>query len=374
MNYKLRTNKAFTLIELVVAVALLAMILSFSGVIFKGSIGAHRLADANAEIMQKLRAITDQLNADFKGLRADAPLLIWFREDKSNPAQRYDQIMFFADGDFQSTQLYESGTSREPIIPIDKEPQSAYKLIRGNVARIYYGQAQVYSKRNRDFVQPWEQKYENPQDDPILNIRKRILGRRRHILTADEKLEEWPNDGATNFDEKDNGILKNELYEHDSLSLAQWKIIEGSIYENKIISECFSEENLPAIDSTDPATFHKLMCNGVSSFAVQWAYWDWYYYELRWFPGNYPDGSGTYSHFDSKNKKDMFGVFFNVPNGSHFADWYPVGDTNVKYNDFGNKFSSGFYPEALKFTFRLYDSKGVIKEGREFTHIVYIGD
>jgi hypothetical protein len=27
---------------------------------------------------------------------------------------------------------------------------------------------------------------------------------------------------------------------------------------------------------------------------------------------------------------------------------------------------------ALKFTFTLYDSKGIIKEGRTFTHIVYL--
>jgi hypothetical protein len=29
---------------------------------------------------------------------------------------------------------------------------------------------------------------------------------------------------------------------------------------------------------------------------------------------------------------------------------------------------------ALKFTFTLYDSRGIIPEGRTFTHIVYIGD
>lgn len=29
---------------------------------------------------------------------------------------------------------------------------------------------------------------------------------------------------------------------------------------------------------------------------------------------------------------------------------------------------------AFKFTFTLYDSHGVIKNGRTFTHIVYLGD
>jgi len=31
-------------------------------------------------------------------------------------------------------------------------------------------------------------------------------------------------------------------------------------------------------------------------------------------------------------------------------------------------------PKALKFTFTLYDSKRIIKEGRTFTHIVYLGN
>ncbi len=62
MNYKLRTNKAFTLIELVVAIAILVMVISFAGVIFKVSINSHRTATASAEIMRKLRAITDQFN------------------------------------------------------------------------------------------------------------------------------------------------------------------------------------------------------------------------------------------------------------------------------------------------------------------------
>ena len=60
MNYKLRTNKAFTLIELLVAIGILAVVMSFASVIFRVSIDAYRTAIANAEIMQKLRAITNQ--------------------------------------------------------------------------------------------------------------------------------------------------------------------------------------------------------------------------------------------------------------------------------------------------------------------------
>ena len=156
MNYKLRTNKAFTLIELLVAIGILVIVLSFASVIFKVSIEAHRTAIANAEIMQKLRAITDQLNADFKGLRKDGEIfLIWVAALKGGayPADpdsydRFDKIMFFADGDFQSY-----GTN---------------PMLRGNISRINYMLA-----RNGGVKAQGQEKT------------GRILARAQHILTND---------------------------------------------------------------------------------------------------------------------------------------------------------------------------------------------
>ena len=86
--------------ELVVAVALLALVLAFSGIIFKVSIESYRTAAANTEIMQKLRVITDQLNADFRGLQKDAPLMVWFQQDPTDPNQRYDcsEVSFAING------------------------------------------------------------------------------------------------------------------------------------------------------------------------------------------------------------------------------------------------------------------------------------
>ena len=127
MNYKLRTNKAFTLIELVVAVALLTMVISFSSVIFKVSINAYRTSSANAEIMQKLQVITDQLNRDFEGLRKDGYLILRseiavkrleFKGSQNLADFRTDQLYYFTTGDFQSW----------------FEP---YR--RSNIARIYFG-------------------------------------------------------------------------------------------------------------------------------------------------------------------------------------------------------------------------------------------
>jgi prepilin-type N-terminal cleavage/methylation domain-containing protein len=360
-------RKGFTLIELVVAVALLSMVLSFAGVIFNVSIESHRTASANAEIMRKLRAITDQLNTDFAGIRTDAPLLIWFENesprDPEDDPNRYDQIMFFANGDFQSIQLY-TDSSSNAVPSADGE-----WVLKGNIARIHYGQAQaIYPGRI--------------QEDPIdLEDQDRMLARRQHILTADPCLIEWPeaSDVAGSFDESTGGIYENERYEHDSLPLVQWKAIQGGAYDD-IVDVCFDYR--PLIDMTDPNTFHKLMCEGVVSFTIQWAYWDEDDDRFYWFPSDDPDGDGSDSdsHFRSALMPNEFGVYFNVLNGSEFRSgsevWYPIGDTDIEY-DSGESFGNSFFPKALKFTFRLYDSRGIIErdgeKGREFTHIVYLG-
>jgi len=117
MNYKRRTYKAFTLVELLVAIGILAVVLSFASVIFRVCIDAHRTAIANVEIMQKLRAITNQLDSDFKGLRKDGEIFVaWvakpvpavagYKDNDLDGYERFDRIVFFADGDFQSYEIF----------------------------------------------------------------------------------------------------------------------------------------------------------------------------------------------------------------------------------------------------------------------------
>jgi prepilin-type N-terminal cleavage/methylation domain-containing protein len=349
-------KKAFTLIELTVAVALLGLVLFFASVIFSVSIKGYRLASANAEIMQKLRAVTGQLSADFSGLQTDAPLLIWFQQDTNDPNQRYDQIMFFADGDFQSTQLYNDIT-KEP------DPAGGTRMVIGNLARIYYGQAQIPDPNGG--VTPCVDEGIAPIDQPE---RERLLARRQHILTADPCLAPWPDANiAGTFADETSGRYKNEVYEHDRVSLAQWKTVDISSYDpvlcsGGIIDVCFNFR--PWIDMEDANTFHKLMCEGVGSFSIQWAYW--HNNELRWFPSDDPNGDGTEpSHFTAS---DGFGVYLNIPNASQMGDWYTIGDAESRTGETLSPI------KAFKFTFTLYDSKGIIPDGRRFTHIVYLED
>src|SRR4030043_1814379 len=160
MNNKLRTYKAFTLIELLVAMGILAMVLSFASVIFRVCIDSHRTAIANAEIMQKLRAITDQLNDDFKAVIGTYRNRLDFQTRNVNS----DSIVFFANGDFQSVRQYEY---------LKPNGTNALKTVSGNVASIYYGQA----------ADPYPNV--DPNTDPFKGEPKqKLLGRRQTILTS----------------------------------------------------------------------------------------------------------------------------------------------------------------------------------------------
>ncbi len=360
MNSKLRTNNGFTLIELIVAMGILAMVMGFASVIFRVSIDAYRTASANAEIMRKVRAITDQLNADFKGLNKDSEIFMtWVAKPVSSSGQkdndldgyeRFDRVVFFADGDFQS--------------------HGANPTIRGNTARICY----MLAKKPAAIVgQP-------PVKVDGQKARERILARNQHIMTADATLPAFldPN----NFTESQWREWNNR-YEYDNMSLEQWKQIPYDSKNNmlsvitgiRVGTTTVSEDAWGSvIDPADPNSVHMLLCEGVAEFKIQ----SWYDAQQRWIPEVDPDGDGTLADTDFLLAGDVLeaeavpGVLYPYP---------PYGGVqmrNISYpREQVNREHFGEIPglgRALKFTFTLYDSRGVLKEGRTFTHIVYLDD
>jgi len=279
MNYKLRTKKAFTLIELVTAVALLALVLMFSGIIFKVSIESYRTASANAEIMQKLRVITEQLNADFKGLAKDGYLIL-HSEIENNRKEylnsvlgffRADRLYYFSTGDFQS--WFNAGT-------------------RSNIARIYFGHDSNSIANNSIPVSKWD------------------LARDIVLLTP--------------------GVSRVDC---DANSYAYYKA-------NPIVTETDANSLLAngvSVDvQFDPNNIRRLMCQNTGWMQIEWT-----------------DAA--------KDPNDVLNWFPN-PNTTSFPykkSWTPATPKE-------------FWPRALKFTFTLYDSKNIIKDGRPFTHIVYL--
>lgn len=340
-------RKAFTLIELLAAIGILAVILSFASVIFKVGIGAHRTAIANAEIMQKLRAITNQLNADFKGLRKNGEIfVVWVAKPVPNPYykdndldgyERFDRIMFFADGDFQS--------------------YKANPMVRGNVARICYMIARKGNVR------------EQGQDRT-----ERILARSVHILTADPGLADFPDPNSLSDAQ---WYEWNNRYEYDKITIEGWKEIAWKNKMNmlSVISDItVGTSNVNeairgvTVEPADANSIHMLLCEGVGEFKIQ----GWNDARQQWIPEVDPDGDGDLAdtHFFFADPNSVPGVLYPYPSSG------VVTINNINYPreqvDEAHFNAIPGLGRALKFTFTLYDSKGIIKEGMTFTHIVYL--
>jgi prepilin-type N-terminal cleavage/methylation domain-containing protein len=268
-------RKAFTLIELVVAIGVLAMVLSFASAIFKISIDSQRTAIANAEIMQKLRTITDQLDADFKGVIRTCR----GRLDNETANVNADRTVFFAEGDFQSVRQYRY---------VKSDGTQGLKTVCGNVASIFYGQA---ADAHADV---------DPNIDPFTGSPKeKILVRRQTILTSDSSL----------LDADSSPV--GEFYK---CSPAEVNLNSNLDVDALIVR--------PYLDPHSPADLVIYMVKGVDNFTIEWS------------EGNINSGR---------------------------IQWLrsPSGPLTI-------------FPKALKFTFTLYDSKSILKEGRTFTHILYL--
>jgi prepilin-type N-terminal cleavage/methylation domain-containing protein len=346
-------KRGFTLIELVVAVALLALITSFAGAIFSASIDSYRTAMANAEIMQKLRAITDQLDTDFRHLRKDGEIYAIWRAQRTDPIMndpdrhiRFDRIMFFANGDFQA---YRDGN------------------IRGDVARI------TYMLGNR----AWGDLNEKP---PAIRREERILTRTQHILTSDNGLDAWMDPSARVEEEL---IEWRNAYEYDRITMQQWKNMlwgDKKIAFSVAVDVDYDGSGLgggAVIAPGDANATHMYLCEGVGEFKIQ----GWYSYDAaravaedrpgRWVP-EFAEGD-----FDGLAPDQVAGVIYSDPPD---ANVQLGGDWAVRHAEIVELLNEEHFNEipglgrALKFTFTLYDSKGIIREGRTFTHIVYLDD
>jgi prepilin-type N-terminal cleavage/methylation domain-containing protein len=304
MNKKQRTIRGFTLIELLVAVAILVIVLSFAGVIFRVSIDSHRMAIANAEIMQKLRAITDQLNSDFKGIQKDGFLVLFAqvqanrREYRDSAVQKFraDRLYYFSAGDFQSW-----------VNPV----------IRSNISRVYFG-------------------HEGHSLDTTLNrlVSAWTLARDVVLLTP----------GYSGVDYRD-------------ISYAECKV-DLLRFEDP----CDVLITPVVVDMSAPDSLRSLMCQNAGEIVIEWSDGTtypppdnslvWFGFSLTRTDGDADKGVLPMPVYASIETKDL----------THYiAFWKPDVPQQL-------------WPKALKFTFTLYDSKGVIKNGRTFTHIVYLGD
>lgn len=290
-------NKGFTLVELMISVGLLVMVVAMAGVIFRVSIDTYKKAAANAEIMAKLRGITSQLEADFKGIDTST-LGVYWRTNSASEV-RSDCFSFLANGDFQTTLEY----PLEPAIGV--KPQT----IHGNVAIITYIMAgdpnAFFGEKNN-----------------------KVLVRRQTVLVGD-----WVN--TVSLTESDLEEDANDLGEYVLMSPSEWKTSWDYIHDGTNWMEEWSES--PSIDVEDANDMVMYMAEGVDDFTLEYVGSDGSPYE----------------------------------NSHEFYEWRP--STAELKNDPADTWDKRpWMPVAIKVSFTLYDSKGILPNGKRFSQVFYL--
>lgn len=301
-------KKAFTLIELVVAVAILALIASFAGVVFSVSVGSYRTTAAHMEIMQNLRAITDQLDSDFRSLQTNGYLVLRsevlsgreFNDPQLAETDfRADRIYYFCTGDFQS---WFAGN------------------VRSNIARVYFGHDGFsLTAEPADIIHSWCS-----------------LVRDIELLTAQP--------------------VPPSLVDCNNVSFAQRKADRRFTLDdaNGLLSR-----SLPLDVQNDPNSVRSLLCQNVGALQIEWT-----------------DGTISDGTISPAGELVWWGLG-NPIGGQVGVAINEVQDppaNPVRYDVEWNPFNQAYWPRALRFTFALYDARGIMDAGQSRTYIAYLGD
>lgn len=406
----------FTITELLVAVGLLAGIMAASGIVFHHAVKTQRTSSAINEIMLKAQAITEQLDRDFSGINKDTLIfVIWaaFPErddlfqviDEEPPFDvpdryvRMDRVFFFSRNNFRT---YDEVWWQDGSGPVQG-------YLEGTDARIMYCLGQeAESGDPADYTDDTRAGALAPQD--------RILVRSQHLYSPLQMLDDSGTvffpfaDNAGNFySPPEQFYLDNIEYEFDTIPPEDWMNLPEDML-NEILTMTMDvtvggatvADSTIAVDEDYPLTYHMMLTPRVGQFMVQ----GWYEgqnvdgnLEKRWFPEADPDGDGNYDDSDfllevginpPRIDDTQVGVA-NLP-GLLYPDYLIIGsqssvDYGLSYDPptgvggdykvlYGPKFSKENVDEipglgrALKFTFTLYDSKGIFPDGKTFTHIV----
>ena len=190
------------------------------------------------------------------------------------------------------------------------------KTVSNSDARIYYGQV-----RNPD---------PNDANNPVRKIK--ILARKQVILTSDPLSLVQPNVPDAND--------ANKTYEYEFATFGEQVTNYGS--NPGFFNELWLYR--PVMDFNDGNDIPIYLAKGVDDFSIMLD----------------ADVNGT--------------ILPLPPTPTHKIDWWQVNGTpeDMNMNDYLRHKHAG-YPNLIKFTFTLYDSKGILKGGRKFEYIVHVG-
>ena len=359
-------RRAFTIIELLVAMALTVVLLGITAYVFQIAVQAYRTAAATSEIMRKYQALTQQLKIDLQGLQKNAEFaIVWapapvikknppgiavdvtgdgvadyykLDDDNNGIPDRYesfDRLYFFSDGAYQT--IYQQPT------------------LYSNLSRICW----IFGRNGQKFA--GDRAFMEPDSS------KRMLCRTQHLLTGDTSLTPFPDFSLGWVEEDFNN--QNFTLEYQTMSLQNWLDLDKSIYKPEMLSKILdlrvgtsvATEGGPIVNLQNPAGLNMFFAEGVGQFHVQ--IWD--SGNQKWFPEIDPNFDGDYSDTDTFSSTGLKGYTIS----GNDLDLQFLGGAYWIQDEAGMQAVIG---DAFKFTFTLYDSRGIFPEGKTFTYIVYL--
>ncbi len=161
-----------------------------------------------------------------------------------------------------------------------------------------------------------------PGPDPLGNDKtNKILVRRQTILVADEDSYDVPDPN-------------NEFGEYTFMSFAEWKADDAHDPDNQTWVDEWSDDQYLSIDEDEGTDIVMYMAEGVDNFQIQYI-----------------------------NDTEI---------GYEFDEWRPTfEELDTNYSSWEDKVPD---VDALKISFTLYDSKGILEKGKRFSYIVYLGN
>ncbi len=384
-------TRSFTLIELIVAVAVLVVLLAFVGGIFQATVRVTRAGMATADLLATAAAIERVLRSDFARLSREGFLAIrcvGVRNDVNQPGPllaanlppdtvlRADQIVFFTQG-LASVRTFRAGAG------VNRKGSST-------VARVYYGHAfqlpgappversdgLVWAIDPRDPLLPWttgpatlvrtrfQDNATDPPGDYIIDgdhgtidatqppARQWLLARQSVILADDGGspnvfLFTLQEGGFRSTARIDDAVIINGRVDAAASRLGDIRravldsdgdgVVDSWPRQRETIASTLfyprAERTAPGPHRVDQALTNHVLAAGCSSLVIEW----------------------TWPARDRAAEQPWFGLDAADPEAI-----------------FGYDRSLTPWPTAIRFTMTLHDTRGVLESGRVFQFVVYL--
>jgi prepilin-type N-terminal cleavage/methylation domain-containing protein len=189
-------RRGFTLMELIVAVAIMVLLISSIGLVFRSTSRSVGVSQSVMDMLSSTGAIQQQLEADVNNINRDGFLVIRSNTWNDNGiARRCDQISFLANGSFQ----HRTGTSTNTS-PFTDPTTSASALIWWGQLALCQGTAPAAPTNARVYLKP-DQTYAVPltQVPTGLTDADFILGRSALLLFPKSTTTNNVTQGGTSF-------------------------------------------------------------------------------------------------------------------------------------------------------------------------------